>query len=96
MQETSTSPATILQFRQDIEAQLRRQIREALLEVLVDSMPILFERRAIEREAKCHAFVTLRFPPCAKFRIIHAYDFLARCIELVCPAFSTAGPLCYS
>ena len=30
MQETSTSPATILQFRQDIEAQLRRHIREAL------------------------------------------------------------------
>ena len=30
MQETSTGPATILQFRQDIEAQLRREIREAL------------------------------------------------------------------
>src|SRR6266511_3519103 len=30
MQETSTSPATILQFRQDIEAQFRRHIREAL------------------------------------------------------------------
>ncbi len=29
MQETSTSPATILQFRQDIEAQFRRHIREA-------------------------------------------------------------------
>jgi transposase-like protein len=30
MQETSTSPRTILQFRQDIETQFRRQIREAL------------------------------------------------------------------
>ena len=30
MEETSTGPATILQFRQDIEAQFRRQIREAL------------------------------------------------------------------
>ena len=30
MQGTSTGPATILQFRQDIEAQLRQQIREAL------------------------------------------------------------------
>lgn len=30
MQETSTSPVTILQFRQDIEAQFRRHIREAI------------------------------------------------------------------
>ena len=30
MQETSTSPATILQFRHDIEAQFRKHIREAL------------------------------------------------------------------
>ena len=30
MQETSTSPTTILQFRQDIETQFRRHIREAL------------------------------------------------------------------
>lgn len=30
MQETSTSQVTILQFRQDIEAQFRRKIREAL------------------------------------------------------------------
>lgn len=30
MQETNTSPATILQFRQDIEAQFRRHIREAI------------------------------------------------------------------
>src|SRR5438094_8668463 len=30
MEETSTSPATMLQFRQDIEAQFRRHIRDAL------------------------------------------------------------------
>lgn len=30
MEETSTGPATILQFRQDIEAQFRKHIREAL------------------------------------------------------------------
>ena len=30
MQETSTSPTTILQFRQDIETQFRRHVREAL------------------------------------------------------------------
>jgi putative transposase len=30
MQETNTGPATILQFRQDIEAQFRRHIREAI------------------------------------------------------------------
>ena len=30
MEETSTRPATILQFRQDIEAQFRRHIRAAL------------------------------------------------------------------
>lgn len=30
MQETSTSPSAILQFRQDVEAQFRRHIREAL------------------------------------------------------------------
>ena len=30
MQETSTSPAAILQFRQDIEAQFRQHIREAI------------------------------------------------------------------
>ena len=30
MQETSTSTAPILQFRQDIEAEFRKQIREAL------------------------------------------------------------------
>ena len=38
MQETSTSPATILQFRQDIEAQLRRHIREALDVALAEEL----------------------------------------------------------
>jgi putative transposase len=38
MQETSTSPATILQFRQDIEAQFRRQIREALDVALAEEL----------------------------------------------------------
>jgi hypothetical protein len=33
MQDTSTGPAPLLQFRQDIEAQFRRHIREAALEV---------------------------------------------------------------
>lgn len=38
MQETSTSPATILQFRQDIEAQFRRHIREALDTALAEEL----------------------------------------------------------
>src|SRR5947199_8265215 len=38
MQETSTSPATILQFRQDIEAQLRRHIREVLDVALAEEL----------------------------------------------------------
>ncbi|MGH8569339.1 MAG: IS256 family transposase [Gammaproteobacteria bacterium] len=38
MQETSTSPATILQFRQDIEAEFRRHIREALEEALKEEL----------------------------------------------------------
>ena len=38
MQETSTTPATILQFRQDIEAQLRRHIREALDVALAEEL----------------------------------------------------------
>src|SRR6266852_8460013 len=38
MQETSTSPATILQFRQDIEAQFRRNIREALDTALAEEL----------------------------------------------------------
>lgn len=38
MDETSTSPATILQFRQDIEAQFRRHIREALDMALAEEL----------------------------------------------------------
>ena len=38
MQETSTSPATILQFRQDIEGQFRRHIREALDVALAEEL----------------------------------------------------------
>lgn len=38
MEETSTGPATILQFRQDIEAQFRRHIREALDVALVEEL----------------------------------------------------------
>src|SRR5438445_3157517 len=38
MQETSTSPGTILQFRQDIEAQFRRHIREALDVALAEEL----------------------------------------------------------
>jgi putative transposase len=38
MEETSTGPATILQFRQDIEGQLRRHIREALDVALAEEL----------------------------------------------------------
>ena len=38
MEETSTSPATILRFRQDIEAQFRRHIREALDVALAEEL----------------------------------------------------------
>ncbi len=38
MQETSTSPATILQFRQDIEAHFRRHIREAFDVALAEEL----------------------------------------------------------
>jgi transposase-like protein len=38
MEETSTGPATILQFRQDIEAQFRRHIREALDVALAEEL----------------------------------------------------------
>jgi len=40
MQETSTSPGTILQFRQDIEAQFRRHIREALDVALAEEIAV--------------------------------------------------------
>jgi transposase-like protein len=38
MEETSTGPATILQFRRDIEGQLRRHIREALDVALAEEL----------------------------------------------------------
>ncbi|MGH9162787.1 MAG: transposase, partial [Vicinamibacteraceae bacterium] len=38
MQETSTGPGTILQFRQDIEAQFRRHIREAFDTALAEEL----------------------------------------------------------
>ena len=38
MEETSTGPATILQFRQDIEGQFRRHIREALDVALAEEL----------------------------------------------------------
>jgi len=38
MEETSTSPATILRFRQDIEGQFRRHIREALDVALAEEL----------------------------------------------------------
>ena len=38
MQETSTSPGTILQFRQDIEAEFRRHIREAFDTALAEEL----------------------------------------------------------
>jgi len=38
MEETSTGPATILQFRQDIEGQFRRHIREALEVALAEEL----------------------------------------------------------
>ncbi len=38
MQETSTSPGTILQFRQAIEAQFRQHIREALDVALAEEL----------------------------------------------------------
>jgi len=47
MQETSTSQATILQFRQDIEAEFRREIREvlgvALREELAAPLPLVID-----------------------------------------------------
>jgi hypothetical protein len=46
MQETSTSLATILQFRQDIEAQFRRHIREALDTALAEELAAAFGVRA--------------------------------------------------
>jgi late competence protein required for DNA uptake (superfamily II DNA/RNA helicase) len=49
MQESTTGPATILQFRQDIEAQLRRQIREALDVALKEELAAVLASERHER-----------------------------------------------
>lgn len=51
MQETSTSPATILQFRQDIEAEFRRHIREALDIALAEELAAALASNRHERTA---------------------------------------------
>lgn len=51
MQETSTSPATILQFRQDIEAQFRRHIREAIEVSLTEELAAALGSNRHERTA---------------------------------------------
>lgn len=54
MQETSTSPGTILQFCQDIEAQFRRHIREALDVALAEELAAVFASNRHERtERRC-------------------------------------------
>jgi putative transposase len=49
MQETSTSQATILQFRQDIEAQFRGKIREALEAALAEELAAVLGSQPHER-----------------------------------------------
>lgn len=49
MQETSTGSATILQFRQDIEAQFRQQIREALETALREELAATLASERHER-----------------------------------------------
>ena len=49
MEETSTSPATILRFRQDIEAQFRRHIREALDVALAEELAAALASNRHER-----------------------------------------------
>ncbi len=49
MQETSTGHGTILQFRQDIEAQLRREIREALEVALREELAATLASNRLER-----------------------------------------------
>jgi transposase-like protein len=54
MEETSTSPGTILQFRQDIEAQFRRHIREALDLALTEELAAALASDRHERtERRC-------------------------------------------
>jgi len=52
MQETSTSPATILQFRQDIEAEFRRHIRAALDIALAEELAAALASNRHERTAR--------------------------------------------
>jgi putative transposase len=52
MQETSTSPATILQFRHDIEAAFRRHIREALDIALAEELAAALASDRHERTAR--------------------------------------------
>jgi transposase-like protein len=49
MQETSTGPGTILQFRQDIEAQLRKEIKEALEVALREELAVTLASGRHER-----------------------------------------------
>ena len=49
MEETSTGPATILQFRRDIEGQLRRHIREALDVALAEELAAALASKRHER-----------------------------------------------
>ena len=49
MEETSTGPATILQFRQDIEGELRRHIREALDVALAEELAAALASNRHER-----------------------------------------------
>lgn len=49
MQETSTGPSAILQFRQDIEEQLRRHIREALEVSLTQELAAALASQPYER-----------------------------------------------
>ena len=58
MQETSTSPTPILQFRQDIEAQFRRHIREALDVALAEEL--MAGPRAAESNSNPQAHCILR------------------------------------
>jgi transposase-like protein len=49
MQETSTGSGIILQFRQDLEAQFRKQIREALDVALTEELAAVLASERHER-----------------------------------------------
>ena len=49
MEETSTGPATILQFRQDIEEQFRRHIRDALDVALAEELAAALASGLVEQ-----------------------------------------------